>query len=222
MWRDKGTSHRVIVQKDKKGERAIESISHDPQYIYCKTTLTGLDAWISATPGSDNVLRLIFLCLRYKHFMPLLVIFNMLSHCLNDKIHTLKEMAGEEKQYECLVCFIKTIHVLLSIGKNNLNKYIFGVITHLEPDMAGMWSQVGLRKHYYEQSRWRWWNSIWAISNPKRWCCESAVLNMTANLEKSAMATGLEKVSFHFNLKERQCQRMLKLPQLHSSHTLAK
>ena len=70
--------------------------------------------------------------------MSLLVIFNMLSHCLNDKIHTLKEMAGEEKQYECLVCFIKTIRVLLSIGKNNLNKYIFGVITHLEPDMAGM------------------------------------------------------------------------------------
>ena len=26
------------------------------------------------------------------------------------------------------------------------------------------------------------------------------------------MATGLEKVSFHFNPKERQCQRMLKLP----------
>ena len=26
------------------------------------------------------------------------------------------------------------------------------------------------------------------------------------------VATGLEKVSFHFNSKERQCQRMLKLP----------
>ena len=32
------------------------------------------------------------------------------------------------------------------------------------------------------------------------------------NLENSAMATGLEKVSFHSNSKERQCQRMLKLP----------
>ena len=30
-----------------------------------------------------------------------------------------------------------------------------------------MWSQVGLRKHHYEQSQWRWWNSSWAISNPK-------------------------------------------------------
>jgi len=35
---------------------------------------------------------------------------------------------------------------------------------------------------------------------------------MPANLENSAMATGLEKVSFHSNPKERQCQRTLKLP----------
>ena len=33
---------------------------------------------------------------------------------------------------------------------------------------------------------------------------------MAANLENSAVATGLEKVSFHSNPKERQCQRMLK------------
>ena len=32
---------------------------------------------------------------------------------------------------------------------------------------------------------------------------------MPANLENSAVATGLEKVSFHANPKERQCQRML-------------
>ena len=41
---------------------------------------------------------------------------------------------------------------------------------------------------------------------------ESAALNVPANLENSAVATGLEKVSFHSNPKERQCQRMLKLP----------
>ena len=34
---------------------------------------------------------------------------------------------------------------------------------------------------------------------------------MPANLENSAVATGLEKVSFHSNPKERQSQRMLKL-----------
>ena len=36
--------------------------------------------------------------------------------------------------------------------------------------------------------------------------------NMPANLENSLVATGLEKVSFHSNPKEWQCQRMLKLP----------
>ena len=33
-----------------------------------------------------------------------------------------------------------------------------------------------------------------------------------ANLENSTLATGLENVSLHFNPKERQCQRMFKLP----------
>ena len=36
--------------------------------------------------------------------------------------------------------------------------------------------------------------------------------NMSSNLEISAVATGLEKVNFHSNPKERQCQRMFKLP----------
>ena len=49
---------------------------------------------------------------------------------------------------------------------------------------------------------------------------------MPANLENSAVATGLEKVSFHSNLKERQCQRMLKLLQIalisHASKVMLK
>ena len=36
-------------------------------------------------------------------------------------------------------------------------------------------------------------------------------VNMPANLENSAVATGLEKVSFLSNPPERQCQRMFKL-----------
>ena len=36
-------------------------------------------------------------------------------------------------------------------------------------------------------------------------------LIMPANMENSAVATGLEKVCFHSNPKERQCQRMLQL-----------
>ena len=38
---------------------------------------------------------------------------------------------------------------------------------------------------------------------------------MPVNLENSAVATGLDKVSFHSNPKERQCQRML------TYHTIA-
>ena len=41
---------------------------------------------------------------------------------------------------------------------------------------------------------------------------------MPAILENSAVATGLEKVSFLYNLKERQSQRMQTTAQLHSSH----
>jgi len=35
---------------------------------------------------------------------------------------------------------------------------------------------------------------------------DAAALNIPANLENSAVATGLEKVSFHSNLKKRQCR----------------
>ena len=39
----------------------------------------------------------------------------------------------------------------------------------------------------------------------------SAALNMSTHLENSAMTTGMEKVNFHSNTKEGQCQRMFKL-----------
>ena len=31
----------------------------------------------------------------------------------------------------------------------------------------GVWSQVDLKKHH--KTSWRWWNSSWSISKPKRW-----------------------------------------------------
>ena len=49
---------------------------------------------------------------------------------------------------------------------------------------------------------------------------------MPANLENSAVATRLEKVSFHSNAKEGQCQRMFKLlhncTHLHASKVMLK
>ena len=41
---------------------------------------------------------------------------------------------------------------------------------------------------------------------------DAVALNRPAGLENSAVATGLEKVSFHSNSKEEQCQIMFKLP----------
>ena len=83
-----------------------------------------------------------------------------------------------------------------------------GVITHLEPNIL----ECEVKWALGSVTKWRWWNSSWAISNPERWCCESAALNMPANLENSAVAAGLEKVSVHSNPKERQCKRIFKLP----------
>ena len=45
---------------------------------------------------------------------------------------------------------------------------------------------------------------------------------MAANLENSAVATGLEKVSFHSSPKEGQCQRIFKLPHNCTHFTLSK
>ena len=86
-----------------------------------------------------------------------------------------------------------------------------GVITHtyLEPDILEF--EVKWALGSITMNKASGGDSSWAISNPERWCCESAALNMTANSENSAVATGLEKVTFHSNPKERQCQRMLKL-----------
>ena len=42
---------------------------------------------------------------------------------------------------------------------------------------------------------------------------------MPANLENPAVATGLEKESFHSNPQKKQCQRMFKLPVALISHS---
>ena len=77
-----------------------------------------------------------------------------------------------------------------------------GVITHLEPDILE-----------YEV---KW--TLGSITTNKASGGDRIPIelfqilkDMPANLESSAVATGQEKVSFHSNPKERQCQRMLRL-----------
>ena len=57
-----------------------------------------------------------------------------------------------------------------------------------------MWSCLEINVFYYSQQ-----------------LCQMYSSHMPGNLENSALATGLEKVSFHSSPKERQCPRMFKL-----------
>ena len=70
-----------------------------------------------------------------------------------------------------------------------------------------MWSQVGLRKHHYEQSSWRWWNSLSYFKSWKMmlWKCCTQYVSKFGNLSSG------HRISFHSNPQKRQCQRMLKL-----------
>ena len=86
-----------------------------------------------------------------------------------------------------------------------------GVVTHLEPDILESEVKWALGSITMNKASGGDRTPVELFQILK----ENAVkvpLNMTAHLENSAVATGLEKVSFHSNLKERQCQRMLKLP----------
>ena len=93
-----------------------------------------------------------------------------------------------------------------------------GMITHLVPDILECEVKWVLIITTNKASGGDG-NPVELFQTLKRRCCESAALNMPANLENSAMATGLEKVTFHSSLKERQCQRMLKLPHNCTHHT---
>ena len=82
------------------------------------------------------------------------------------------------------------------------------MITHLEPDIRqceGKWALESITTNKASGGD--------AISVE---LCQilkdDAVKVLPANLENSAVAMGLKKVSFHFNLKEEQCQRMFKQP----------
>ena len=66
-----------------------------------------------------------------------------------------------------------------------------GMITHLKPDIL--------------ECEVKW--ALESITMIGVGLGDEDALNMPANLENSAVATGLEKVSFHSNPKERQCQK---------------
>ena len=86
-----------------------------------------------------------------------------------------------------------------------------GVITHLEPDILECEVKWALESITMNKASGGDGIPVELFQILKE-IAMSAALSMPANLENSAVATGLEKISFHSNPKERQYQRMLKLP----------
>ena len=85
-----------------------------------------------------------------------------------------------------------------------------GVITHLEPDILACevkWALESITMNKASGGDGIPVELFQILKDEN----ERAALNMPTNLENSAVATGLKKVSSHFNPKERQCQRMFTL-----------
>ena len=87
-----------------------------------------------------------------------------------------------------------------------------GVITHLEPDILECEVKWALGSVTTNKASGGDGIPVELFQILKDDAVKVLHSTMPANLENSAVATGLEKVSFHFNPKERQCQRMFKLP----------
>ena len=76
------------------------------------------------------------------------------------------------------------------------------MITHLEPDILECevkWALESITTNKVSEGD--------GIPVELFQILKDAAINMPAHLENSAVATGLEKVSFHSNTKGRQCQK---------------
>ena len=94
------------------------------------------------------------------------------------------------------------------VSKTQINQD--GVITQVEPDILECEVKWALGRIITNKASGGDGILAELVKIPKLDAVQ-VLYSMSANLENSAVATGLEKVSFHFNIKEGQCQRMFKL-----------
>ena len=83
-----------------------------------------------------------------------------------------------------------------------------GVIIHLEPDILEsevMWALGSITTNKAN-------GGDGIPAELFKFLKDDTALSKSGNLENSIVVTELEKVSFHFNFKEGQCQKMFKLP----------
>ena len=88
------------------------------------------------------------------------------------------------------------------------------MVTHLEPDILECEVKLALGSITVNKASGVGGIPAELFQILKDDALKSAAINMSADLENSAVATGLEKFSIHSSPKEGQCQRMFKL--LHS------
>ena len=85
-----------------------------------------------------------------------------------------------------------------------------GVIIHLEPDILECkfkWTLGSITMNKASEGDGIPVELLQILKDDAVMCCTQ----YASQFETSAVATGLEKVSFHSNPKERQCKRLLKL-----------
>ena len=86
-----------------------------------------------------------------------------------------------------------------------------GVITHLEPDILEYEVKWALESITTNKAS-RGDGILVELFQILKDDALKVLHSVCQQIWNSAVATGLEKISFHSNPKERQCQRMLKLP----------
>ena len=95
-------------------------------------------------------------------------------------------------------------------GINHLDNHD-GVVTHLEPDILECevkWTLGSITTHKVSGDEGISAELLKILKDD----AVKVLHSIFQQIWKTAVATGLEKVSFHFNPKERQCQGMFKLP----------
>ena len=98
-----------------------------------------------------------------------------------------------------------------------------GVITHLEPDILEWEVKWALGSITMNKASGGGALPVELFQILEDECCENAAFNMPANLENSAVATGLEKGQFSFQSQRKAMPKNVQTTtQLLSSHMLAK
>ena len=126
---------------------------------------------------------------------------------------TVKDRNSKYPQNQKILEEVSRIH-RRTIQKNDLNDLDNhdGVVTHLEPDILECKVKWAFRSITTNKASGGDGILVELFQILKDDAVKVLQLNIPANLQNSAVDTGLEKISFHSNPKEGQCETMFELP----------